>query len=431
MATTRPIRGLRDWLIHRLTANYWSLALCAVLSAPVVFAVTLLLDRHGTTDWLLDHDLSPVASADTAKDVAGVIAAVDAAFITLYFSISLLVLTLAASSLGVRLVDRWLSRPLVRVSIAGLSFSLVYTVLNQLAIDAETQLADVPLLTLMGSVVLLLVNIAMLAVALNDLGRTIYVDKAIAALAQDAPAARIPIVSRPPFTGRFAEEIRAERGGYIEGIDLEHLSRKLGGAGGVVRFEVAPGQFVLQGQPIVSLEHGGMDEALLRRSIPIAPFRNDGQGAVFQIRLLVEIGARALSPAVNDFYTALACADRMSEVILSHANNWVEPGEVAAYAREPRFELPGQDFVGLFDDPLNAFRQAAAAYPSVSIRLIENFGNVRARLAELEAPHGLAAHLARLAREIAEHARSRAESEVDRKAIDDALRQAEMCGEKV
>ncbi len=421
MAHRGPIGGLRDWLIHRLTANYWSLALAAVLSAPVAFAVALLLDRAGATAWLLAHNLAPVATADTAKDVAGVIAAIDAAFITLFFSISLLVLTLAASNLGVRLVDRWLARPLIRVSIAGLSFSLIFTVLNQLAIDAQAPLAQVPLLTLMGSVALLLVNVAMLAVALHNLGRTMYVDKAIAALARDAPPARVPIVPRDPHPGPFAAQIRAHRSGYVESIDLDGLAAQLRDHPGTIRFCAAPGQFVLQGQPIVALERSGADEHVLRRAVPIGPFRSDGQGAVFQIRLLVEIGARALSPAINDFYTALACADRLGEVILAHAHSWVEPGRIAAYAREPRFELMGQDFEGLFADPLNAFRQAAAAYPSVSIRLIDTLAMVVARLAETDAPRRFDAYLARIGHEIGEHALTQVQSEVDRTAIERAV----------
>ena len=167
-----PVKGLWSWIAHRLVANYWFLAVCAVIAAPLAFAASLTLDRQGLTAWLLDRGLAPVASADTAKEAAGVVAGIDAAFITLYFSISLIVLTIAAGNLGVRLIDRWLGRQLVRVSIAGLSFSLIFAVLTLVAIDAEAPLEETPLATFSISLLLLAVNVAMLAVALHDLGRT-------------------------------------------------------------------------------------------------------------------------------------------------------------------------------------------------------------------------------------------------------------------
>jgi uncharacterized membrane protein len=138
---------------------------------------------------MLDNGLSPVTTADAAKETAGIVAGIDAALLTLFFSISLLVLTLAAGNLGVRLIDRWLGKRLVQVSIAGLTFTTLFSVLTLAAIDSEADLAQTPLATITVMLALLAVNLAMLAVALHDLGRTMFIDKAIDSLGKDA---RIP-----------------------------------------------------------------------------------------------------------------------------------------------------------------------------------------------------------------------------------------------
>ncbi len=146
--------GLPGWIAHRLFANYWLLAVCAVIAAVPVALGILWLDREGGTAWLLARDLATVETSDTAKDFVGVAAGINAAFVTLYFSITLIVLSLAAGNLGVRLIDRWVERPLVRVSIAGLSFCLIVSLVAMLSIDAEAPLGDTPLL-LVGTVLFL------------------------------------------------------------------------------------------------------------------------------------------------------------------------------------------------------------------------------------------------------------------------------------
>ena len=418
MSGPRPIKDLLGWFLHRLTANYWSLALGAVLLAPLVFAGSLHLDRNGATDWLLDNDLAPVATADTARDAAAVIAGIDAAFLTLYFSISLIVLTIAAGNLGVRLIDRWLGKRLVRVSIAGLCFTLIHAVLTMSAIDPEAQLSDTPLLTFASAILLLAVNTVMLAVATHDLGRSMFIDRAIDALAQDGRKHIVRVIPVTDFPSDLTHTIAAPRSGYVEGIELDRISDALRKCG-FARLAVAPGQHVLKGEPLIFSESKCPEEKDVTRAIPIGNFRSNTQGAVFQIRLLVEIAARALSPAVNDFYTALAAVDALVEIASGHCSNWVDEGETPVSANHEEIALPGQDFRGLFEAPLAALRQAAAPYPSVSIRILQNLSRfVQNYCTDIA---GLAAYVREYGRQVHQQARAQCEVDYDREALDRAL----------
>ena len=412
--------GIPGWIAHRLMANYWLLAVLAVLAA-IPFAMTLLwLDAEGATDWLAAHDALPVVTSDTAKDVLGVAAGINAAFITLYFSITLIVLSLAASNLGVRLIDRWLEKPLVRVSLGGLSFTLVLTLVAMLRIDPEAAPDAIPQLTIGVAMVLQAVNLAMLSVSLHELGRTMFVDLSIHRIACDGAGRAADVVGKSD-AGRSAlpNTITAPREGYVENVDCAALCKLLEVGGGTMRVAVAPGQHVLEGEVLVQAS-GGIDEDKVLRALPIGPYRSDSQGIVFRIRLLVEIAARALSPAVNDFYTALACADRIARLMDDHAHSFVARGETAVFGADHRLQLAGQDFVALFDKPLAALRQAAADYPSVSIRLIENYARVAARAAG-EDRDDLAEYLRELARQMRDHAVDRATLERDIADLDHAM----------
>ena len=133
------------------------------------------------------------------------------------------------------------------------------------------------------------------------------------------------------------------------------------------------------------------------------------------------MAARALSPGINDFYTALACADQLAAAMAGHARTWVDDGLVPAYEHAPRFELPGQDFRGLFEKPLKGFRQAAADYPSVSIRMIENYCRLCALLEARNCPEGMLAFLRQCARDLRDQAMACAQFESDRADIAQAF----------
>ena len=412
--------GRFDWLLHRVVASYWLLPVLAVLASPAFAIGTVLLDRAGATDWLLARDLAPVATADTAKDLVSVAVGVNVALATLYFSATLLVLTVASSNLGVRLVDRWLDKGLVRISFMGLSFTLIFSLVALAAIDAQASLADTPLLTVAIVVALQAINLAMLTVALHDLGRTIFVDRSVHQLGREATSGPAHIVSGMGFGGNWAMTVRSPREGYVEGNDLNRLARLLRHHDGKVRVCAAPGQHVLAGEPLMQLENPLDDTDALCDAISIGDFRSNAQGAVFQIRLLVEIAARALSPAVNDFYTALAACDRLAAAMAGQSDKWVDSGNIAVFSGDRRIELPGQDFAGLFDAPLDALRQAARTYPTVSTRMIDNYRRLIVEYAD-DGPEELRQFWRNKARDLAQHAQMHCEFDGDKRAIATAL----------
>ena len=420
-ANARPLDGLQGlvgWLTHRLWANWWSLAVGAVLLAPLAAYAMLSLDREGLTNWIAEADLEPVASAGSAQEALSVAVGIDAAFLTLYFSISLLVLTIAASNLGVRLIDRWLERTITRVSIAGLSFVLLFSLFALAAVDPDADVADLPLGTILAAFALQLVNLGMLAVALHDLGRTMFVDRAIAAIAEDASTADLQLVPCRKSGIEWQVALSAPRDGYIEGADVARIAELLGDHRGRIRLCAAPGQYVFAGDTLLGTEHElDAHESIARRlhrAIPIGDYRTDAQGPVYRVRLLVEIAARALSPAVNDFYTAMASADHIASVLGDFGDRWAADGEVSCYRDDERIELVDRDFRALFDAPLQAFRQSAASYPPVALALIGHYGALACRFERDGKPDGLSAYLRGLAEDLANHALDEAGHDRDR-----------------
>ena len=372
-ASRSPLR----WLAAMVWGSFWFLPALMLAAAVALAGVLLHFDANGLSAWIGRQGWPLAISGDTAQELASTLVGVHAALVTLYFSITLLVVTLAASNLGIRLIDRWIARDITRFTLGLLLGGLGWSLVALWAIDPDATGAAVARGTLTALLGYTVVVIGWLATALHDLARAIHVDTAIARLGEDASGdlsffqETVP-GDAPAFEG---SAVCAAREGYIEGIDFDAILRAIEARGRRLRLDVGVGRYVMKGEVLGRFDetHDPESCAAVARQFSYGDFRANAQGVVFQVRLLVEIGARALSPAVNDFYTGLACCDRLGMVLAAQAKDARPPGWIGE-----RIYLVDHEFKGLFDHPVAAFREAAATYPSVAIRMIEMFGRAAA-----------------------------------------------------
>ena len=91
---------------------------------------------------------------------------------------------------------------------------------------------------------------------------------------------------------------------------------------------------------------------------------------------MVEVALRALSPGINDVYTALAVINRLTLSI----RNMMARGEPQSVWCDtegtPRVTGPVSTFEGVTDAAFNQIRQSAFGKPAVLIHLTENLGQL-------------------------------------------------------
>ncbi|WP_265564156.1 DUF2254 family protein [Sphingomicrobium arenosum] len=404
--------------VVRAWKSFWALpALIILVAIGVMFALTAV-DGSGWSRWLWAQGVVLVETSDGYREAVSVMTGVNVAFTTLYFSITLLVLTLAASNLGVRLIDRWIARTFVRATLGLLLAATAASLLLLMLFDGEGDGASLPHASLLFLSLLMLVELVWLAVALNDLGRAIFVDTAIGKIGRDSCAVgngALRAVLAPDWPR--ATPIRSVRDAYIVTTDIERLSRLAARWDSEFRIDRAAGDRVMDGEPILfsrePLSQEQTDE--VRDCFTFAATRSDQEGLSYRIRLLVEIAARALSPAVNDFYTARACVDELATIMLHHRERLTPPGHILMEVE--RVYCPTASFDRLFDKPVAALRQGAAPYPAIVIRLIERLG-VASRCADSADFTGRLREYAAAARQ---HGLDRAETDIDREDIERAF----------
>jgi uncharacterized membrane protein len=147
----------------------------------------------------------------------------------------------------------------------------------------------------------------------------------------------------------------------------------------IVRLVHRPGHFITQGRPLAIATPASAAPAVsagLSKAHATGPHRTLFQDLQFAIDQLVEIAIRALSPAVNDTFTALTCVDwlgdglsRLSTVPLPDGVYRDDSGNVRLIDVPLRYDR-------LVDRAFDKIRQAGRGMPAVNIRQLETLARV-------------------------------------------------------
>ncbi len=136
---------------------------------------------------------------------------------------------------------------------------------------------------------------------------------------------------------------------------------------------------MIAGRPIATVWPGGAarqtGDALAHAHLT-GPHRTLSQDPVFAIDQLVEIGIRALSPAVNDTFTALTCIDWLSAGLCRISGRDLREGVYRDEHGRIRLIEPGPSYGRMVNRAFDKMRQAGRGMPAVTIRLLDSLDHI-------------------------------------------------------
>lgn len=99
--------------------------------------------------------------------------------------------------------------------------------------------------------------------------------------------------------------------------------------------------------------------------------RTPAQDVEFAIAQLSEIAVRALSPGINDPFTAVSCIDRLASGLAHIATREMEGPTMLPPERRQRLVTDRTTFDGLMAAAFDQIRQHGRSQPAIMIRLLE------------------------------------------------------------
>lgn len=290
----------------------------------VLTAIAVVMTGNSAHDWVVL--VFPNPSLETARSVLSTIAGSALTVLSLVYSLTLVVFTLAAGNIGPRLLTRFTEDRVIQVTAGVLAATFLYSILilqrSESGIDHALSTGVAVLWTVLSiSLVIVFIHNVATRITIDEeiarIGRTLskHIEALIKESSDDARSERDagPDLDdlRPPGE---ATDLAAARNGYVDAIDLEHLFKRACEHDLFIEVHATPGQFVVQGCPLLTYT-GDLDEVDhedLRRAFMISHNRTPEADLNFSILLMVEIAQRALSPGLNDGFTAIAVIDHLS-----------------------------------------------------------------------------------------------------------------------
>ncbi len=181
--------------------------------------------------------------------------------------------------------------------------------------------------------------------------------------------------------------LKARESGNLQLVDLAGLVAHARESSGRYRLLVAPGAWVQDRGAIASFtpaDRAAVDverhERELLDGLAVADERSSQQDVAFGIQQLVDIGIKALSPSVNDPTTAMACIDRLVEVLVAGGLADDPPRGFADLDGVLRLEVPFPGFDELVPLAFDQVRHYGATTPAVAIHLARGLSVMLATL---------------------------------------------------
>ena len=180
--------------------------------------------------------------------------------------------------------------------------------------------------------------------------------------------------------------VRSTRDGYIQAIDEDGLMQMARERDLLLRLHSRPGNFIATGSPLADVwtcsEPSAEDStasdltATLNEAVIVGIRRTPRQDIECAIEELVEIAVRALSPGINDPFTAMNCIDRLGAALGRLSERKLPTAYRCDDEGRLRIIVCSVAFANALDAAFNQIRQYGHNSVAVTIRLLEALASV-------------------------------------------------------
>ena len=301
------------------------------------------------------------------------------------FSITIAALSLASGQMGPRLLRNFVRDIRNQIALGIFLGTFAYALMVLRTVRTVDEGSFVPHVGVTGAMALALICIGTLVWYVHHIAASINVETVVDAVHADLiDAIRDKTLSEaallPPAALPGGEAISASGSGVLQAVDGAKLADWAAAHGVTIRMRVRPGAFVPFGAPVAEVS-AAVDgaRAVFDEAMTFGKRQAALQDLEYPVRQLNEIAVRALSPGINDPFTAGSVLDRFGDALCRIVHRHLPRGAIERAGRVV-VTLDVVDYDGLCDGMFHTIRQNGSGSAYVLIRSLE----VLARVAEVE-----------------------------------------------
>ena len=380
-----------DWRNEALRTNLWLIPVIETVAAVLLFVVTLSIDHaafHGQLrlpSWVISG--SPDAAREILSSLAGSLITV----VGVVFSIMIVTLTLASTQFGPRMLRTFIRDRGTQLTLGTFVATFFYAMLTLISIGTTF----VPHLSVTVTLALTAIDLGVLIYFIHHVATAIQLPEVIASIARDltnaigvetggmvgrdepANGPSLPVLQAR--LDRAGQLVTAPTSGYLRFVRNATLVQIAAEYDAVIALHYRPGHFLVAGHPMATVWPPEVADKIRSRLENVhitGPLRTLTQDIAFGIDQLVEIAIRALSPAVNDTFTAMTCIDWLGDNLCKIALEWYPDTYHRDRGGNIRLITVPVSYERLVQRSFEKTRQAAAGMPAVLIRQLDALSKI-------------------------------------------------------
>jgi uncharacterized membrane protein len=308
--------------------------------------------------------------------------------IALMLGLTVVALQLSSTQFSPRLLRNFLRDRPTQVVLSAFVATFAYSMagLYTVGVSGGNRTASFPRLAVSGSIVLLLVSLGLLVFFADHLVHSIQVDAIMNVVQRNTV---LVIQDGLLLGGEDAPEVPAgataitsRRSGYVQAVHCRTLLAHAARHRVCLRLRPRVGEHVVAGTTLAwiwpaSPGDPAPDQRLFARvldaGVRVGFERTLEQDAAFGIRQLVDTACKALSPAVNDPYTAVQAIDHLSVIFCALAQRPLG-NHIARHPGGAAVIVPGRRFPEYLAVMCGLIRRYGASEPTVADALLRLLG---------------------------------------------------------
>uniref|UniRef100_C6E1C0 DUF2254 domain-containing protein n=1 Tax=Geobacter sp. (strain M21) TaxID=443144 RepID=C6E1C0_GEOSM len=411
MAIRMTLRSRLSALWDNLRTSFWFVP---TLMAVGAFLAWIALQGADARLRLSESDgagLIYSGGPDGAWELLSVVAASMITVTGVTFSITIVALVLASQQFGPFLLRDFMRDTGNQVVLGTFIATFLFCLLTLGIIRGSGGSAYVPRLCVSTAMLLTIASLGVLIFFIHHVANFIQTHNILWVVSADLQQAVDCLFPEP--IGRCAgasldrtlpETVESEAGtvlskgyGYIKVIDEEILMKTAVEHDLVVRLEVRPGAFIGEGDGIASVWPKASLNAEVEKatndSVVLASNPTAAQDVEFIMNQMVEMAVRALSPGINDPFTAMNSIDLLGQGLRRVAGREIPSPVRLARDGRPRVITVGATFPELLDCAFDQIRHYGRSSVPVLRRIAATLGSIASHVVREEDRQALTRHV--------------------------------------